>query len=85
MRQNHVACKSAFRMASSFELNTVVFMEEIQKYDCLYNKFIKDYKKNYKKFNCWSKTGEKFDIDPAVAENKFKNVHTAYDWKIPDE
>ena len=49
MRQNHVPCESAFRMASSSELNTVVFMEEIQKYDCLYNKFSEANKNKYKK------------------------------------
>ena len=54
-------------------------MEEIQKYDCLYNKFSKDYKNKYKKkINCWSKIGEKFGIDPAEADKKFKNVRTAY-------
>ena len=45
----------------------IVFLEEIQKYDCLYNKFSKDYKNKYKKLNCWSKIEEKFDVDPAEA------------------
>ena len=53
MRQNHVPCESAFKMASSSELNNVVFMEEIQKYDCLYNKFSKNYKSKYKKIKHW--------------------------------
>ena len=30
-----------FKMASSGEVNVVFFMEEVQKYDCIYNKYSK--------------------------------------------
>ena len=34
-----------FKMAASKEeINAALFMEEFQKYECLYNKFSKDYK-----------------------------------------
>ena len=61
--QNALHLPPHFNMASSSDLNTVVFMEEVQKYDCLYNKFSKYYKNKYKKLNCWSKIGEKFDLE----------------------
>ena len=53
----------------------IVFLEEIQKYDCLYNKFSKDYKSKYKKLNCWSKIGEKFDVDPAEAGTSVQRIY----------
>ena len=30
------------------------FMEEVQKYDCIYNKYNKRYKDKYIKMNCWA-------------------------------
>ena len=37
--------KFVFKMAASEgEIDAALFMEECQKYDCLYNKFSKDYK-----------------------------------------
>ena len=54
------------------------FMEEVQKYDCLYNKFSKNYKNKYTKMNCWRKIADKFDMSPEEAEKKFKNIRTAY-------
>ena len=47
----------------------------IQKYDCLYNKSSKDYKNKYKKLDCLSKIGRKFDLDPAEAETR--NLRTS--------
>ena len=67
-----------FKMASGGEVNVVFFMEEAQKYDCLYNEYTKSYKDKYIKVNCWTKIGEKFDMSAADAEKKFKNVRTGY-------
>ena len=53
-------------------------MEEVQKYDCIYNKYSKSYKDKYIKMNCWAKIGEKFDMSAADAEKKFKNIRTGY-------
>ena len=61
-------------MASCGEVNVVFFMEEMQKYDCLYNKYSKSYKDKYIKINCWKKIDEKFDMSAADAEKKFENV-----------
>ena len=59
-------------------MNVVFFMEEVQKHDCLYNKYRKSYKDKYIKINCWAKIGEKFDMSAADAEKKFENVRTGY-------
>ena len=60
------------------EIDTEQFMEEIRKYDCLFNRFSKEFKDKLKKINAWSKVGEVFSISPAAAEKKFRNVRTAY-------
>ena len=52
-------------------------MEEIRKYDCLFNRFSKEFKDKFKKINAWSKVGKVFSISPAAAAKKFRNVRTA--------
>ena len=45
-----------FKMAlGSDNFNSDLFIEEIQKYECLYNKLCKDYKKEFIRLNCWGK------------------------------
>ena len=63
---------------NNVEYLTSLFMEEVQMYACLYNKFNKQYKNKFVGLNCWRKIGEKFGIEPAEAEKKYKNVGTAY-------
>lgn len=53
-------------------------MEEIQKYECLYNKFSKDYKNRNVRENAWAKIGEKFALTTIEAEKKYKNIRTSY-------
>ena len=53
-------------------------MAEIQVYDCLYNKFSKEFRDKYKKMNCWATIGRKFSITAQEAENKFKNLRSSY-------
>eukprot|EP00112_Aurelia_sp_Birch-Aquarium-sp1_P003159 Seg1353.6 transcript_id=Seg1353.6/GoldUCD/mRNA.D3Y31 product="hypothetical protein" protein_id=Seg1353.6/GoldUCD/D3Y31 len=36
------------------------------------------YKNKFVRLNCWRKIGEKFGIEPAEAEKKYKNVRTVY-------
>ena len=45
-------------------IHLALFMEEVQKYDRLYNKFSKEYRDKYKKINGWKAIGEKFDLSP---------------------
>ena len=54
------------------------FMEEVARYECLFNRNSKDFKDKNKKNNSWQKIGEKFNLSPAEAEVKFRNIRTAY-------
>ncbi len=66
-------------MAEGYQkIDKVKFMEDLQQYECLYNKFSRDFKDKYKKMNCWKALGEKHSIGPQEAELTFKNVRTAY-------
>ena len=64
--------------AEKKELNTALFMEEVQKYPAIYNKFCKDYKNKFVRMNIWEAIGDKFALDAAEAEKKYKNLRTAY-------
>ena len=64
-------------MAFATEEN-LAFIEEIQQYDCLYNKYIRDFKNKFKRHNCWVEIAAKFDITPEAAEKRCKNIRTAY-------
>ena len=64
------------------EIDTEQFMEEIRKYDCLFNRFSKEFKDKIKKINALSKVGRLFSISSAAAEKKFRNVRTAYVLRI---
>ena len=60
------------------EIDTEQFMEEIRKYDCLFNRFSKEFKDKFKEINAWSKVSEVFSISPAAAEKRFRDVRTVY-------
>ena len=67
--------KFVFKMAASEgEIDAALFMEECQKYDCLYNKFSKDYKNTKIRTNCWKKVAEKFKISQQEANKKYKYI-----------
>ena len=67
--------KFVFKMAASEgEIDAALFMEEYQKYDCLYNKFSKDYKNTKIRTNCWKKVAEKFKISQQEANKKYKYI-----------
>ena len=42
------------------------FMEEVARYECVYNRNSKDFKDKNKKNNSWQKIGEKFNLFPSV-------------------
>ena len=68
-----------FKMAAeNTKLNTSLFIEEVQKYPAIYNKFSTDYKNKFIRMNIWKAIGEKFSLDAAEAEKKYKNVRTMY-------
>ena len=49
-------------MAASNSNNTSTFIEETQRYECLYNKLSKDYKKRRIRENVWEAIGQKFGL-----------------------
>ena len=57
-------------MAGSNSNDTSTFIEEIQRYECLYNKFSKDYKNRRTRENAWETIGQTFDL---IAEAVPKN------------
>eukprot|EP00795_Rhopilema_esculentum_P015522 gene15522-6785_t len=61
-----------------FNEENILFLDEVHRYDCLFNKFNKDFKNKFKKYNCWIKIEEKFGVSPEEAEKKFRNIRTAY-------
>ena len=74
-----------FKMAANTNIEKAIvmalFMEEVQKYDCLYIKFSKEYRDKCKKINCWKTIGEKFDLFPEQefsvfpVDNDYKKTH----------
>jgi len=50
--------KMAATMSNKKSLDLALFMEEVQKYDCLYNKFSTEYRDKHKKNNCWKAIGK---------------------------
>ena len=65
-------------MAAGNSNNTSTFMEEIQRYDCLYKKILKDYKNRRTRENAWETIGQKFGLTAEEAEKKYKNIRTSY-------
>ena len=49
--------------AKTVECNQALFMEEVQKYWCIHNKFSKNYENKYISCNSWKSIGEKFGLD----------------------
>ena len=43
---------TSWHILQNGEVKVVFFMEEVQKYDCIYNKYSKSYKDKYIKMNC---------------------------------
>ena len=54
------------------------FMEEVQKYHCLYDKFSKEFKDKFKKVNSWKKIGQKFEMSAEEVKKIFENARTSY-------
>ena len=63
-------------------IRTDIFMKEVQKYVCLYDKYSTDFKDRNMKVNCWEKVASEFDLTPQQAETKFSNVRATYTQKV---
>lgn len=53
-------------------------MAEMEKHECLYNKYCQDYRNRELKNESWEKVARKFNMSPMAAEKKFRNIRTAY-------
>ena len=60
------------------ECSVASFMEELQRYESLYNKFSKDYKNKQVRDNCWLALGKKFNMTAEEAEKKYKSIRSSY-------
>ena len=73
-----LCCCMCSKMAVNNSNNTSSFMEEVQKYYRIYNKFAKDYKNRRARENAWAKIAEKFGLTSEDAKKKCKNIRTSY-------
>ena len=64
--------------ASTTELSSSLFMEEVQKYLSIYNKFCKEYKNKFTKMNCWKAGRNSAWMRLKPKKEKYKNVRNAY-------
>ena len=71
-----------FNMAAEIEGDVecwvTAFMEELQRYESLCNKFSKDYKKKQVRDNCWLALGKKFYMTAEEAEKKYQSIRSSY-------
>ena len=63
--------------ATTAKFNQALFMEEVQRYKCIYDKFSKDYKNKYIRLNSWKAIGEKFGLDAPEGGRRYKNCRTS--------
>ena len=71
-----------FKMGAEVEGNVgcsvASFMEELQRYESLNNKFSKGYKNKHVRDNCWLAMGKKFNTTAEEAEKKYKSIRSSY-------
>ena len=79
LRPAVISVAYTLKMAASNDGNNIcTFMEEIQKYDCIYNKYSRDYKNKFIRMNCFQKIGKKFGISAEEAKKKYSHTRTGY-------
>ncbi|XP_003390248.1 PREDICTED: uncharacterized protein LOC100632937 [Amphimedon queenslandica] len=54
------------------------FMEEVQKYPVLYDRFSSEFKNKYIKQNAWTSVGKAFGASAEEAEKRYKSIRTSY-------
>ena len=87
---NFLAHMLHFKMAAeNTELNTSLFMEEVQKYPAIYNKFSTDYKNKFIRMNIWKAIGETTRLkqkknrrmsEPRMGDTREKKVCSIWFW-----
>ncbi|XP_047144674.1 uncharacterized protein LOC124818173 [Hydra vulgaris] len=60
------------------EFSKESFMQKVQKYPVLYDKFNAEFKNNIMKKNAWAAIGVLFGLTDQECESKYKNIRSAY-------
>ena len=60
------------------ECSVASFMEELQRYESLNNKFSKGYKNKHVRDNRWLAMGKKFNTTAEEAGKKYKSIRSSY-------
>ena len=63
---------------AAFNEENLAFLEAVMKCDCLYNKFNKDLKNKFTKYNCWVEISEKCGMSAEDCEKKFRYLRSSY-------
>ena len=63
---------------ATFNKESLAFLEEVRKYDWLYNKGNKDFKNKFKKYKCWIKKSENYGMSTEDWERKYRNLRSSY-------
>ena len=79
--QDALRTLTLLRMAANTNIEQAIylalFMEGVQIYYCLCNKFSKEYREKYKKINCWKAIGEKLDLTLSMSSLSFPSSSTS--------
>ena len=70
--------KMGAEVEGNVECSVASFMEELQRYESLNNKFSKGYKNKHVRDNCWLAMGKKFNTTAEEAEKKHKSIRSSY-------
>ena len=65
-------------MEGNVKCSVALFMEELERYESLNNKFSKDYKDKQVRDNCWLAMGKKFNMTAEEGEKKYKSIRSNY-------
>ncbi|XP_057314889.1 uncharacterized protein LOC130656062 [Hydractinia symbiolongicarpus] len=65
-------------MAAATSFSKERFMQEVQQYKILYDKFDSEFKNQDMKRNAWEKIGSIFNMNAMEAESKYKTIRSAY-------
>nr|XP_047129425.1 uncharacterized protein LOC105848747 [Hydra vulgaris] len=67
------------------KLSKAGFMNEVQKFPVLYDKFNKDFKDKWKKKNAWEEVGRLSNLSPNQAEEKYKSIRSSGRNSVPPQ
>ena len=60
------------------KISNADFMNEVEKFPILYDKFDKEFKDKWKKKNAWEEIGRLSNLSANQAEEKYKSIRSSY-------